>query len=289
MLIGFCGKANAGKDTAADFLVSAHGFKKTAFAAKVKSFCAEVFALSPNQLHDFAQKEAVLPADHDLPFSTAAEMSAIAASAWADVFDMTFDEWSPLGVAHRKPLERYPFKSPEQIITALTTRLMYWFELRAGHRMMADFCKSLSPRQIMQWVGTEVGREIYPDLWAEATLHRVRLWTDQRENVIVSDVRFPNEVDMINAANGVVVRVLRPDAPTTKEASHVSETDLDRLSYRFTLHNLAPGMEGSMDRFYKRVEALTATVEVFLRERAAQFAHPAVAVAQPPSGEANQQ
>ena len=43
MIIGFCGLIGSGKDTAADYLVNFHGFKRESFANTLKDAVAAVF------------------------------------------------------------------------------------------------------------------------------------------------------------------------------------------------------------------------------------------------------
>ena len=43
MIIGICGFIGAGKDTAADYLVNFHGFRRDSFAATLKDAVAAVF------------------------------------------------------------------------------------------------------------------------------------------------------------------------------------------------------------------------------------------------------
>lgn len=50
MIIGICGQAGSGKDTAADFLVKDHGFAKVSFADPMKRFCQEIFDFTDEQL-----------------------------------------------------------------------------------------------------------------------------------------------------------------------------------------------------------------------------------------------
>jgi hypothetical protein len=270
MIIGLCGKANAGKDTAGDYLMSEHAFKRTAFAQKLKQFCGHVFGLTLDQMSVFLLKEAPLPADHVLPFDTIRQMSARAATAWADVFDMPFDEWSPLGSLHHKPMERYPFKSPEQVLVDLSTKLVMVFETKASGAGMefAQFILSLSPRQIMQWVGTEVGRSVYQDIWVETTIGRIQRWVNEGHSVVVTDMRFQNEAAALLKIDAALVRVVREDVETTKEAGHASEADLDRLPYKFTLRNFPATEEQSLQKFWRNVAALMETVEGLQQDRA---------------------
>jgi len=49
-IIGLCGLAGSGKDTAADFLVEDHGFVKVALADPIKRACAEWFGWNEDDL-----------------------------------------------------------------------------------------------------------------------------------------------------------------------------------------------------------------------------------------------
>jgi hypothetical protein len=80
----------------------------------------------------------------------------------------------------------------------------------------------LTPRLVLQLLGTEGGREvIHPNIWVNATLGNL---TDA-DRVIVTDVRFPNEVTGIKVRKGIVVRVIRPSKIST--STHPSETALN--------------------------------------------------------------
>lgn len=60
MLIAFCGKAGAGKDTAAAALIR-RGFKKIAFADPLKEGVAAMLGIERSLLEDRVYKETVLP------------------------------------------------------------------------------------------------------------------------------------------------------------------------------------------------------------------------------------
>jgi len=61
MLIGICGKAGAGKDTIADYLVQKHLFKKIALADPIKRMVKDVFVLDDNTVYDRVAREQPLP------------------------------------------------------------------------------------------------------------------------------------------------------------------------------------------------------------------------------------
>lgn len=76
----------------------------------------------------------------------------------------------------------------------------------------------LSIRQILQRLGTEVGRSLHPDVWVRYAARRIAA---SRAPVVVPDVRFANEVQALRALGGVVWRISRPGGPEV--APHPSE------------------------------------------------------------------
>lgn len=68
-----------------------------------------------------------------------------------------------------------------------------------------------SARTLMQTVGTEWGRDmIHPQIWVRFLARQLETPTWRGRPVVVSDVRFPNEVDMIRSLGGFIVQVDRP-------------------------------------------------------------------------------
>ena len=81
-----------------------------------------------------------------------------------------------------------------------------------------------SPREMLQLLGTEFGRElIADDVWVRALEHRIK----DADRVIIDDVRFPNEAEMIRGNGGVIVRVVRAGQEMGMVDTHVSEQGLD--------------------------------------------------------------
>lgn len=79
-------------------------------------------------------------------------------------------------------------------------------------------------RELLQYLGTDVMREIDEDCWVNAYKDLVQLEAD-RLTILTADVRFPNEVEAIQAMGGFVIRLTR--SPFADSDLHVSETALD--------------------------------------------------------------
>ena len=71
---------------------------------------------------------------------------------------------------------------------------------------------SRSPRFLLVTLGTEWGRDVvHPDLWVRIAARRLdALEARGIETVVVSGVRFVNEVDLIHSRGGEVWRIDRP-------------------------------------------------------------------------------
>jgi hypothetical protein len=144
MIIGFVGFIGSGKDTAADYLVNFHGFRRDSFANTLKDAVAAVFGWD-RVLLEGRTKEA---------------------REWRE----QRDEW--------------------------------WSD-RLG--------KDITPRHILQYWGTEVCRQgFHDDIWIASLENKMRKTGD---NIVISDVRFPNEIKAIKSAGGQVVRVIRGADP----------------------------------------------------------------------------
>lgn len=80
-----------------------------------------------------------------------------------------------------------------------------------------DLLGGKTPRQAMQYLGTEWGRDLmHPDLWLNAWVASLPAQGD----VVADDVRFPNEVEAIKSRGGIIICISgRGGIP----GSHVSE------------------------------------------------------------------
>jgi len=145
MIIGFVGFIGSGKDTAADYLVNFHGYRRDSFANTLKDAVANVFGW-----------------DRVLLEGRTAE-----AREWREQVDP-------------------------------------WWAERLN-------MPKLTPRWVLQYWGTEVCRHgFHDDIWIASVENKIR---KTKDNIVISDVRFPNEIKAIHNAGGIVVRIKRGDDP----------------------------------------------------------------------------
>ena len=144
-IIGFVGFIGSGKDTAADYLVNTHEFRRDSFANTLKDAVAAVFGWD-RILLEGRTKEARAWREQVDPW-------------WADRLNMP----------------------------------------------------NLTPRWILQYWGTEVCRHgFHDDIWIASIENKLR---NTNDNIVISDVRFPNEIKAIKKQGGLIVCVERGVKP----------------------------------------------------------------------------
>ena len=145
MIIGICGFIGSGKDTAADYLVNFHGFRRESFAGILKDAVGSVFGWDREMLEGRTNQS----------------------RQWRE----QVDEWwaTRLDIPH------------------------------------------LTPRWVLQYWGTEVLRKgFHDDIWIAGLENKLR---NSRDDIVISDCRFPNEIAAIKNQGGRVVWVQRGPLP----------------------------------------------------------------------------
>lgn len=75
----------------------------------------------------------------------------------------------------------------------------------------------LTPRWVLQQWGTEVGRRAFhDDIWIASIENKLR---DIKDDIVISDCRFPNELKSIKRMGGITIRVSRGDNPSWYDAA----------------------------------------------------------------------
>lgn len=119
----------------------------------------------------------------------------------------------------------------------------------------------VTPRLVLQYVGTDLFRnrigDIIPDIGNGFWTHCLKvnylkqIEKDPNCRFVITDVRFQNEVDLINELGGVVVKIERPSLCTGTNDHHASE-DIDSVNgFAHTLVN-----DGSINDLYTKVDEL---------------------------------
>lgn len=103
----------------------------------------------------------------------------------------------------------------------------------------------VSPRHVLQTLGTDWARAVDPNVW----VRRLIADASEHERVVVPDVRFRNEVDAIRDAGGIVIRLLRGLHASTDD--HPSERAVREIP---------------ADAFFAEIDNREATVEQMQRD-----------------------
>lgn len=138
-----------------------------------------------------------------------------------------------------------PVKRTCQQLYLLTEEQLYDIE----QKEKIDHRWGISPRQMFQQVGTDyVRNQLDPNFF----LKHFEFWYRQQPhgtNIIIPDVRFQNEVDMIHSLGGKVVYIYRPFLPSND--SHESELSANQLNHiDYTIENC-----GSLLQFYREIDS----------------------------------
>jgi hypothetical protein len=76
---------------------------------------------------------------------------------------------------------------------------------------------TLTPRWVLQYWGTEVARRsFHDDIWIASLENKIR---NSKDNIVISDCRFPNEILAIKNAGGKIVWVQRGELPKWYETA----------------------------------------------------------------------
>ncbi|TCU97297.1 hypothetical protein EV686_106180 [Paracandidimonas soli] len=120
--------------------------------------------------------------------------------------------------------------------------------LAIGRCADADFIRLMSsrgenisaartPREIMRWWGTEYRRAQNPAYWLDRAAEKINdAMRRGFRRIIVTDVRFTNEADLIRHYDGDVWMIQRNSADAAR-ADHQSETEVGLIHTDATIEN----------------------------------------------------
>lgn len=243
-ILGVSGQIGSGKDTVADYACDSYGFVKIALADPIKSFGYDVFTFTKTQLWG--------PSDA----RNGIDERYHSEDAWNEA------QWR-LEMYGHEYIENLLDTTDTVVVAEAFASLVHWFLW-----LRSKYTGALSPRIMLQTLGTEWGRTLSPDVWVNAMIRSAKkilgedgsmipykydpaagpVKLSSRKGfqlptgVVVSDIRFENEFKRIHEVGGAVMRVIRPDtdgkAATIGISGHASEAqDFDLSNFDFVLNN----------------------------------------------------
>ena len=177
----------------------------------------------------------------------------------------------------RDQLENESFKSKE-----LGEEWWYWYMERDGgySPIILDYLTTTkkelksyeglelikpTPRFLLQFIGTNLFRnQLHPEIWVNSLMNEYKPysipikdlgvgkgfeWGETYPNFIITDTRFPNELEAVKKRGGITIRVNRPcnicggsgyhkmSCPVSKSGEHYSETALDSAEFDYVVDN----------------------------------------------------
>lgn len=120
--------------------------------------------------------------------------------------------------------------------------------------------KDEAGRKLLQDLGHNAREILGSDVWVDALYFSVisRLGGGEwaRRNIVVTDVRYPNEVEWIERYGGVLIRVDRPSLDTSLPMyAHPTETHLRSFKPTVVLTN-----SGTIEGLHRSVDAAIASL-----------------------------
>lgn len=238
-----CGEAGSGKDSLANHLAQKIGGHALGFADPLKQFVKDVFDFTDEQLWGPSEFRNAI----DIRFSTRYAKNQALARLEGNIGQV----WCKTLFDHKKD------EAHHQLMNVIWPQIY-----RTAHEV-----NGLSPRFVLQILGTEWAREIDPNVWVKRSFEVSKKLLcgghDYSRSAglsltpgvlpaplaIITDGRFPNEILEVKSRGAAVLRIFRhnkADTASTGISGHPSE-GMSRIPLHFfdaILHN-----DGSLEEF----------------------------------------
>lgn len=126
-------------------------------------------------------------------------------------------------------------------------------QVEGNQKEDADPRWGVSPRQLMQFFGTEVmqhkAQELLPEIQKSFAVKRMFI-DDLPKKTVISDVRFKHEADELKKRGALLIKVVRGIPNSSNE--HPSETEVDNLECDLVIQN-----NGTLEDLYAQVNEIT--------------------------------
>lgn len=112
---------------------------------------------------------------------------------------------------------------------------MLWWEDNKDRAYFADQTKTYRDL-LIEYANAQ--RAVDPDVWVNRLLEEIKPRLARGENVVVTDVRFPNEAELLHAAGGILIKIERPSVPVFCDLADSGVDAIDsRLLHRTIVNN----------------------------------------------------
>lgn len=195
MIIGIGGNKGSGKDTISDILVRQYKVKKIALADPLKELLAKHTYIPLADFYDPKKKD--------------------------ELFNIPF-EFLPHEILNLT----------EDLICNMSPRDICNFDLDEVDKALFNL-SAISIRDLLQKFGTNICRKLIdPDIWLKINKKRIEELTG---DIVICDLRFPNERQMVRDIGGTLIKVKRP---IINNDSHESENQIgDDSEYDIIINN----------------------------------------------------
>ena len=130
-------------------------------------------------------------------------------------------------------------------------------QLYGNEKECIDDYWNVSPREIFQFVGTQLFRDqigtILPhvnnDIWVHVLKKQIieELKLNPNQKIVITDIRFENELNMVKEINGTIVKVER--CGVNNIDNHQSEIYVDSLNVNHIIYN-----NSTLHDLYKKID-----------------------------------
>lgn len=198
MVVAFMGPKQSGKTTACDVLAEDFGGIKLSFVTELKSIVKSAFGFTDDQMGK----------DKDQPVATGV---------------IRFREREMASV----------LRSMSDMLDSVNPNNTFrWASVAANQWVPKEF---KTPREVLQWVGTEFIHAVYPDFHCEMLASKIK----PNNLYFVDDLRFVSEHDYVNKIVPMfkVVRITGRNEVKSGKEEHASESNWKKINAEYKIDN----------------------------------------------------
>nr|QBK89033.1 MAG: uncharacterized protein LCMiAC02_01260 [Mimivirus LCMiAC02] len=212
-LIGFLARKHHGKNTAGDYLVKNYNFTEMAFATQLKEGIKAIYGLSDDQLYG-DKKETI--------------------DKFWNVTPRTLMQWLGTDVFRKKDKDFW-VKTLERKYLNFVGEKQRSYPME-GLQSKPTYLNFVGEKQRSYPMEGLQSKPTYLNFVGEKQRQNTNKTEINRANVVITDVRFQNEVDFIHKYNGIVIKIHRESINDT--STHIAEKGIDNIEdYDFLISN----------------------------------------------------